>query len=556
MSRRPPRIVAGENIDNKRRRTDNENSDSVEAGSERIFLGTILSGLPQVEVIERRTIETSSAMISRGLDGWYYQIETREHELGSEDRFLMELALKKLEDHADLDTKVLLSDQRLARELVRTAAKSAVPRLKGLDSQQAAEIISSYSVGFGPIEWILKDDLVEDVIISSPSSRNCVHVLTKLSESDERSIFCKTNLRLTEDYLASIVTKVRIFYGGELSIRRPILEVDVPYLRSRFSIVAEPASRHGTSMSIRRRREFLWTLPRLIRDGSISWTAAGFLSICCVARASMIIAGGRGSGKTTLLSALLPELPASGRIIAMEDTEELPILSLQREGVKVQSLSLEGGLERACAIMRASLRMGEGPLVVGEIRGEEARILFESIRIGTAGSSVLGTLHASDPSSVRDRISMDMGLKEETFRAIDLIVISRQRNDPMTGLSRRYVSEICLVSGNDEPKALFKEDDDGFLKTCPDGFQRMENLGRKISSNFDIDEDAILRASRIRGFMKKVQAGESQRKNDETIIGVTATLALNDIRMSYRDEPDWGSLKDLVIGSIRRERER
>ncbi|MDH4123686.1 MAG: hypothetical protein OEV21_06360, partial [Thermoplasmata archaeon] len=63
-------------------------------------------------------------------------------------------------------------------------------------------------------------------------------------------------------------------------------------------------------------------------------------------------------------------------------------------------------------------------------------------------------------------------------------------------------------------------------------------------------------ASRIRGFMKKVQAGESQRKNDETIIGVTATLALNDIRMSYRDEPDWGSLKDLVIGSIRRERER
>lgn len=423
----------------------------------------------------------------------------------------------------------------------------------GIDRSEAAEIVSRYSVGFGPLELLLSDQLVEDVLVSSPSSSNPVCVVTRLSGSGSGSTFCRTNLRISEEQLEGTVTKAMIFHGGELSALRPILELEIPHLKARLSATGQPASPHGLSLAFRRRSEHLWTLPRLMADSSISWTAAGFLSLCCSARASIVIAGGRGSGKTTLLASLLPELPSVGRTLVMEDTQELPVIQLQREGLSVQSLSLAGGIDRASSVMRAALRMGEGAIVVGEIRGGEAKILFESIRTGTAGSCVLGTMHASDSHAVRDRIVLDMGLDERSFHAIDLVALTKQRSDPASGSARRCLSELSLVESGEAAslmRPLFKTDENGHCSTFQSNLSGTKGLGEKLSAHLGIDPGHILMASRVRGFMKQVQTAEWLRTGDDRAISVRATRLVNGIPVDYSSAPDPAALKSAVAEKL------
>jgi len=520
---------------------------------ERTFLGTAIADIRLDEILEERTVGGSPVRIGTRDGEWYYCIRPKELCLPENARLAVETMMGKLRESVEFDTASLLRDQALTAELVRTVAMKLAPRTIGIHRSEASEIVSRYSVGYGPLELLLSDQLVEDILVSSPSSSNPVCVVTRFSNGGSGSAFCKTNLRISEEQLERTVTKAMIFHGGELSALKPILELDIPHLKARLSAAGEPASPHGLSLTLRRRSEQLWTLPQLMAENSISWTAAGFLSLCCSARASIVIAGGRGSGKTTLLASLLPELPGTGRTLVMEDTQELPVIQLQREGLSVQALSLAGGMDRASAVMRAALRMGEGAIVVGEIRGEEARILFESIRTGTAGSCVLGTLHASDSGAVRDRITIDMGLAEKSFHAIDLIAMTRQSSDPASGPSRRCVSELSFIDsdeGRSVVRPVFKIDDTGncgtFLGSIPD----IKGLGGKLADNIGIDRGRILTASRIRGFMKQTQTAEWRRTGDDRILSVKATRAVNGIPVDYKAAPDPAELKAAVTGRL------
>jgi len=522
---------------------------------ERNFLGATFDEIALDEIVEERPLNGAAVTIGTREGAWYYLLSPSEMRLPENARRAIETMMGKLPDSVNLDTADLLKDQKLTRELVRTVIMQLAPRNIGMDRSEAAEIVSRYSVGFGPLELLLSDQLVEDVLVSSPSSLNPVSVVTRFGHSGSGSVFCKTNLSISEGQLERTVTKAMIFHGGELSALRPILELEIPHLKARLSAAGRPASPHGLSLTFRRRSEHLWTLPRLMGENSISWTAAGFLSLCCSARASIVIAGGRGSGKTTLLSALLPELPCMGRTLVMEDTQELPVMQLQREGLSVQALSLAGGIERASSVMRAALRMGEGAIVVGEIRGDEARILFESIRTGTAGSSVLGTLHASDSDAVKDRIVLDMCLEEKSFHAIDLIAMMRQRSDPASGTAIRCLSELSFIDGEGGGSAIkpvFKTDESGHCGTFPENFNGGKGLGERLSAHIAIDPKQILLASRIRGFMKQVQTAEWFRTGDERAISIKATRAVNGMSVDYRSIPDPAELKAAVVERLER----
>ena len=521
---------------------------------EKTFAGDTISETFLDETVETRTIK--GATVSIGLRGgdWHYCLHPKEFDLSGSGKLALEAALRRLPESEEIDVPGLMTDQKLARELIKTAATGRIPRIAGLEREEAAEIVSRYSVGFGAIELLLSDPLVEDVIVSAPSSSNLVCVVTRLQKGRSGSAYCRTNLRVSEEQLASLVAKASIFHGGEMSTTKPILELEVPHLRTRLSAAAEPASRHGTCLAFRRRSEQLWTLPRQIAENSLSWTAAGFLSLCCEARASIVVAGGRGSGKTTLLASLLPELPDVGRTLVMEDTEEIPTLQLQREGLSIQTLSLAGGIEKASSVMRAALRMGDGAIVVGEIRGEEARILFESMRTGTASSSVLGTLHASDSNAVRDRIVFDMGLSEKSLQTIDLIVLTSQCKDPATGTSRRQVSEIgcvCAEGGGDLIAPLFKIDDKGNWVTCPFEMRRLGALGDRMAAHVGIEIGRIVQASRTRGFLKKMQAVEWLRTGDDRMVSVKMTRAMNRIPIDCASPPDPIELREAALSKMR-----
>ena len=551
-SPRPPRVISQGRAEPPRIRVAPAygRRGSLQRYEEVTFLGSTFDEIDLDEVVEERALTGGSATIGTREGAWCYLLRPAEVSLAENARRAIETMMGKLPESVNLDTAGLLRDQKLTRELVRTVVMQAAPKNIGMDRGEAAEIVSRYSVGFGPLELLLSDGLVEDVLVSSPSSSNPVNVVTRLGNGVSGSVFCRTNVRISEEQLERTVTKAMIFHGGELSALKPILELEIPHLRARLSAAGQPASPLGLSLTFRRRSEHLWTLPRLIAGGSVSWTAAGFLSLCCSARASIVIAGGRGSGKTTLLSSLLPELPCTGRTLVMEDTQELPVTQLQREGLSAQSLSLAGGIDRASSVMRAALRMGEGAIVVGEIRGEEARILFESIRTGTAGSSVLGTLHASDSAAVRDRIVLDMRLEEKSFQAIDLIAMMRQRGDPATGTARRCLSELSLVDPEGGMKAVFKTDEEGHCGTFPESLMGAKGLGERLAAHIGIGADKIILASRIRGFMKQVQAAEWMRAGDERLISVKATRAVNGIAVDYGSVPDPARLKAAVVETL------
>ena len=549
---RLPRIIFRENGSDLSKAPRRDSASGGEAGRslERNFAGDSISDTHLDEIIETRSLKGASVSIGRQGDELRYCLRPPEFDLPEGERVVLEAALRKLPDCPDLDISGLIADQKLARELVRNAALSRVPRDSRMERSNAAEVVSRYAVGFGALELLLTDPLIEDVIVSSPSSLNPVCVVTRLHKERAGSVYCRTNLRVSEEQLSNLVSKASIFHGGELSATKPILELEIPHLGTRLSAAAEPASHHGLSLAFRRRSEQLWTLPRLIAEDSLSWTAAGFLSLCCEARASIVVAGGRGSGKTTLLASLLPELPDVGRTLVMEDTEELPALQLQREGLSIQTLSLAGGIDRASSVMRAALRMGEGAIVVGEIRGDEARILFESMRTGTAASSVLGTLHASDSRAVRDRIVFDMGLSEKSFDAIDLIVMTRQFKEPATGTSRRRVSEIgcvCPDAGEDRIAPLFGVDAQGNWVTSVSGIRRIGALGDRMAALVGIPPDRILQASRIKGFLKKVQAAEWRRTGDARALSVRATRAVNRLPIDYSAPPAPDELRRLCL---------
>jgi type IV secretory pathway ATPase VirB11/archaellum biosynthesis ATPase len=193
--------------------------------------------------------------------------------------------------------------------------------------------------------------------------------------------------------------------------------------RVRVAATTDPAS-DGLSFAFRRGDPESWTLARLVDAGTVTPAAAGLLSVAVERGVTGLVAGGRGAGKTTALGALLWELPAETRSILIEDTPELPANALTAAGRDAQRLRVGDGAEPSPSdAVRTALRLGGGAIVVGEVRGEEARALYEAMRVGAAGEAVLGTIHGEDAEAVRERVVSDLGVSPSSFAATDLIVL-------------------------------------------------------------------------------------------------------------------------------------
>ena len=145
------------------------------------------------------------------------------------------------------------------------------------------------------------------------------------------------------------------------------------------------------------------------------------------------------------------EFPQSQRILTIEDTLELPGPQMREIGYKVQSLYIESALGghgemSAEDALRVSLRLGESAIVLGEVRGREARTLYEAMRAGTAGSAVLGTIHGNSSRSVYDRIVHDLQIPPMSFTATDIVVIAGLARPGGTQRFDRRVTEITEVA--------------------------------------------------------------------------------------------------------------
>jgi len=299
-------------------------------------------------------------------------------------------------------------------DAVRTVAGS------GQDTTSLAAVLRKHTVGYGALADFFADERVTDVFATAPVGEHPLRVRL-------RGETMRTNVTLPAEGAEALASRLRGASGRAFSRADPTLDAtieDVPGAgRIRAAGVTDPVS-DGAGFAFRAHGREAFTLPRLVANDTLTAEAAGLLSLAVEHSAAGLVAGPRGAGKTTLLGALLWELPAATRLVAIEDTPELPLETMREHGRDAQGLRTElngGGLSPAEAVHTA-LRLGDGALVVGEIRGEEAPALYEAMRVGARGDTVLGTVHGADGEAVRERVVADLGVEPAAFGATDFVV--------------------------------------------------------------------------------------------------------------------------------------
>ncbi len=330
------------------------------------------------------------------------------------------------------------------------------------EAELLSRILCKYTAGYGVLETLLEDPAVQDIYVDAPSGRTAVQVVLRSDAKAGVRQKCRTNVFVGRRDLQGFVSRVKFETGMPFSEAHPVLEADIKRLGARVTLVGPPISDKGIALAIRKHSESTWPLHTMVSWGTLSPLLASFLWACVVGRRTVLIAGSRGAGKTTLLATMLLEFPLSQRIIVIEDTPEVPVRRMQDLGYDVQALRFseggDGGSNSAEGSLRVSLRMGESAIVIGEVRGAEARVLYESMRAGSAGSSVLGTIHGNSAKGVLDRAVEDLGVTERAFSSTDIIVvIGLVRTPDGTRFSRRVteVSEVRESGGSVELVPLF-----------------------------------------------------------------------------------------------------
>jgi len=282
-----------------------------------------------------------------------------------------------------------------------------------------ARVLRKHTRGYGVLDDLFADPRVTDVFAPAPADHTPLYVRC---DGDRH----ETNVTLTAAGARALASRFRADSGRAFSGADPVLDAvadDVAGRRVRVAGVTGPAS-DGPGFAFRAHGGDGWTLPELVANGTLPADAAALCSLAVARGAAVLVAGPRGAGKTTLLGALLRELPRDVRTVVVEDTPELPVDTLREDGRDVQALrtALDGDGLAPDEALRTALRLGEGALVVGEVRGREAETLYEAMRVGAHASAVLGTIHGEDGASVRERVVSDLGVPASSFAATDIVV--------------------------------------------------------------------------------------------------------------------------------------
>jgi len=342
--------------------------------------------------------------------------------LPREELYLLEKVRDHLSRHRPKDASFM--DAETAREYFQHLGKKIIAEFVeeqqlNLDAERIeylADIFSRYTAGLGILEDLLLDNRIQDIYINAPVANNPLHIVLD-GEEYTSNIFLSDG-----DIDAS---------GRAFSEASPVLDMDLESYHTRVAAISNPLTPKGIAFALRRHRQKPWTLAHFIANKMLSPAAAGFLSFLIDGQASLLIAGSRGAGKTSLLSALVLEIPQRFRILTIEDTAEIPVDHLQKYGYKIQSLitkSISAGSASTeidpTDALRTALRLGESVLIIGEVRGVEAKVLFEAMRVGAAGNLIMGTIHGSTTRDVYERVVYDIGVPATSFKAVDAVVIA------------------------------------------------------------------------------------------------------------------------------------
>ena len=268
-------------------------------------------------------------------------------------------------------------------------------------------------------------------------------------------VTASTGAEVSQHEIEAFITRVARWRGQDISDREPLLTVQMPD-GSRVSAVCPPVS-PGWCFTIRKHAKQPWTMPTLVDNGMISAAGALMLARCVCGRKSVLIGGGTSTGKTSLLTALSDFIPASDRVVVIEDVSEIRIDLPNLVRFEAQP-AVQGRKEITIrSLVKHALRFTPNRIILGEVRGAEAFDLLQVLNTGHAGS--LSTIHANSAARALSRLAdltmqADVGMTERFVKksiaeAID-IVVHVERDG-----GHRRVSEIVQVEGYDGERSDF-----------------------------------------------------------------------------------------------------
>ena len=304
----------------------------------------------------------------------------------------------------------------------------------------ATEIVDEM-IGFGPIEPLLKDPTVNDVLINT--HKTCY--VERFGKLERTRVHFKD-----EAHLLRIINKIVAGVGRRVDESSPMVDARLPD-GSRVNIAIKPISVDGPMVSIRKFSERPFDMEKLIEVGSIRPQMVELLRSAVQGRISIIVSGGTGSGKTTLLNALSNYIPADERLITIEDAAELQLQQPHVGRLETRPSNAEGkGEIRQRELVKNALRMRPDRIIVGECRGEEAFDMLQAMNTGHEGS--MTTIHANSPRDAMKRLeqmvamagmSMSPGSIRSTIASALRIVIQLQRLPD----GRRRAMSISEITG-------------------------------------------------------------------------------------------------------------
>src|SRR5215831_7781637 len=255
-------------------------------------------------------------------------------------------------------------------------------------NQRELEIFSEEIIdemtGYGPIEPLLKDPTVTDILINT--HKLCfVERFGKLYET-------KVHFK-DEAHLLRIISKIVAGVGRRIDESSPMVDARLPD-GSRVNVAIKPIAIDGPLVSIRKFAERALSMERLVEVGTIRPPMVDVLKAAVRGRVSLIISGGTGSGKTTMLNALSSYIPADERLITIEDAAELQLQQIHVGRLETRPPNAEGrGEIRQRELVKNALRMRPDRIIIGECRGEEAFDMLQAMNTGHEGS--MTTIHAN-----------------------------------------------------------------------------------------------------------------------------------------------------------------
>jgi pilus assembly protein CpaF len=356
-------------------------------------------------------------------------------------RLLDNLDLVKLENDR-MNRRLLGSKVRLSLESIVASMDHLLPA--GTDTERLVSELADEALGLGPLEPLLGDPSVTEIMVVDP----------RLIYIERDGKIEHTGAKFTDDEsVRAILERIVTPLGRRIDESSPLLDARLED-GSRVNAVIPPLALDGPALTIRRFAGRALTGADLVELGTIDRPMLQLLSLAVRARRNLLVTGGTGSGKTTTLAALAAFVPASERLVTIEDAAELRIPLPHVVRLESRPPSLEGaGAVSIRALVRNALRMRPDRIVVGEVRGGEALDMLTAMTTGHEGS--LSTLHASSPADAIRRVQtlalmgdLDLpyrAVAEQVASALDLIVHQARLPDG----ARRVVEVASVEAGSD-----------------------------------------------------------------------------------------------------------